>query len=244
MRKSEKWIKLGGIMLCESFAVFTIIHLLVGGETDRLVLAFFTLFLILAPLLLEKIFHSDICLPVYIFALAYAIGPMLGHCWKFYYTVRGWDKLLHTSGGVMFCILGAYFFDFLTKNKKLPGVRAIFALCFSVTVAVLWEFFEFGADTFFGMDMQNDTIIHAVTSHLLEPRVGITGSITDIESVIVNGTPLPMNGYIDIGLIDSMMDLLLETIGAAVTCIILWLDGGRHRLIRNQSVVRCANSRP
>ena len=99
-------------------------------------------------MLLEKLFHCRISLPVYIFALTYAIGPMLGHCWKLYYTIPVWDKLLHISGGVMFAILGAYFFDLLAKNKELPVVRTIFALCFSMAIAVLWEFCEFGADTF------------------------------------------------------------------------------------------------
>ena len=230
MHKSEKWIKLGGIVLCEVFTVFTIVTLLAGGEPDRLALAFGTLLLVLLPMLLEKVFRCRICLPVYLFALAYAIGPMLGHCWKLYYTVPVWDKLLHISGGVMFAILGAYFFDLLVKNKELPVVRAIFALCFSMAVAVLWEFCEFGADTFLGMDMQDDTIVYGLTSYLLGDTVGVTGSIHNIQSVTVNGVALP--GYIDIGLIDTMLDMLLETVGAIITCAILWLDKGRHPFMR------------
>ena len=234
MQKTEKWVKLGGTALCEIFTVITIITLWAGGEPDRLALAFGTLMLVLLPLLLEKLFHCRICLPVYIFALAYAVGPMLGSCWKLYYTVPVWDKLLHISGGVMFAILGAYFFDQLTKNKELPAVRIIFALCFSMAIAVLWEFCEFGADTFLGMDMQDDTVVYGLTSYLLGDAVGITGSITDIQSVVVNGTPLPVGGYIDIGLIDSMLDMLLETFGAMVTCLALWLDKGKHPWIHKQ----------
>ena len=230
MQKAEKWIKLGGTALCEIFTVITIITLWAGGEPDRLALAFGTLVLVLLPLLLEKLFHCRICLPVYIFALAYAIGPMLGHCWKLYYTVPVWDKLLHISGGVMFAILGAYFFDCLIKEKAYPAARTIFALCFSMAIAVLWEFCEFGADTFLGMDMQDDTVVYGLTSYLLGDTVGITGSIENIQSVIVNGITLP--GYIDIGLIDSMLDMLLETAGAIVTCVFLWFDKGRHPLIQ------------
>ncbi len=230
MQKAEKWIKLGGTALCEIFTVITIITLWAGGEPDRLALAFGTLVLVLLPLLLEKLFHCRISLPVYIFALAYAVGPMLGHCWKLYYTVPVWDKLLHISGGVMFAILGAYFFDCLIKEKAYPAARTIFALCFSMAIAVLWEFCEFGADTFLGMDMQDDTVVYGLTSYLLGDTVGITGSIENIQSVIVNGITLP--GYIDIGLIDSMLDMLLETTGAIVTCVVLWLDKGRHPLIQ------------
>ena len=232
MHKNEKWIKLIGTILCEIFTVCTILMLLASGEPDRLLLAFATLLLAALPMLLEKLLHCRISLPVYIFALAYAIGPMLGHCWKLYYTVPVWDKLLHISGGVMFAILGAYFFDLLAKNKELPVVRTIFALCFSMAIAVLWEFCEFGADIFLGMDMQDDTVIHSLTSYLLGDSLGVTGSIENIESVVVNGVALP--GYIDIGLIDSMLDMLLETLGAMVTCLMLWINRGKRPWIHKK----------
>ena len=230
MHKNEKWIKLIGTILCEIFTVCTILMLLASGEPDRLLLAFATLLLAAMPMLLEKLLHCRISLPVYIFALAYAVGPMLGHCWKLYYTVPVWDKLLHISGGVMFAILGAYFFDLLAKNKELPVVRTVFALCFSMAIAVLWEFAEFGADRFLGMDMQDDTLVTHLTSYLLGEGVGVTGSIENIQSVVVNGITLP--GYIDIGLTDSMLDMMLESLGALVTCLLILLDKGKRPMIR------------
>ena len=234
MQKPEKWIKLGGTVVCETFTVITIITLITGSEPDRMALAFGTLLLVLLPLLLEKLFHCRICLPVYIFALAYVIGPMLGHCWKLYYTVPVWDKLLHICGGVMFAILGAYFFDLLVKEKVHPAARTIFALCFSIAIAVLWEFVEFGADRFLDMDMQDDMLVTHLTSYLLGEGVGVTGSIENIQSVVVNGITLP--GYIDIGLTDSMLDMMLESLGALVTCLLILLDNGKHPLIQNRQV--------
>lgn len=231
MGKSEKWIKLGGTALCEIFSVFTIIMLFAYGESDRLALSFTTLLLVALPLLLEKLFYCRICLPVYIFALAYAIGPMLGHCWYLYYTVSWWDKLLHICGGVMFAILGAFVFDSLVKGKQAPIAGVIFALCFSVAIAAVWEFAEFAADRFLGMDMQDDTLVTHLTSYMLGESIGVTGRIESIQSVVVNGTALP--GYIDIGLIDSMLDMILESLGALVTCVLLWLDQGKHPLIRS-----------
>lgn len=230
MRKHEKWLKLSGTVLCEIFTICTIIMLLAGGEPDRLLLAIVTVLLAALPMLLEKLLHCRISTSVYLFALAYAIGPMLGHCWKLYYTVSVWDKLLHISGGVMFAILGAYLFDLLAKSDNLPIARTIFALCFSMAVAVLWEFFEFGADTLLGMDMQDDTVIYSLTSYLLGDSLGVTGSIPEIRSVTVNGIALP--GYMDIGLIDTMLDMLLETLGALITCMMIGFDQGRHPLIQ------------
>ena len=230
MGKTEKRIKLGATALCELFTGYTLIMLLTAGEPDRLALAFGTLLLAVLPLALEKLLSCRISLPLYLFALAYAIGPMLGHCWKLYYTVPVWDKLLHISGGVVFAVLGAYLFD--RMMGELPAGKSVFAFCFSATVAVLWEFAEFGADIFLGMDMQNDTVIYGLTSYLLGESLGVTGSIENIRSVVVNGRALP--GYIDIGLIDTMLDMLLETAGAAATCLLLWLDKGKHPLILEQ----------
>lgn len=232
MRKTENWIKLAGTVLCEIFTVYTIVILFAGSESDRLALAFATLLLAALPMLLEKLFQCRISLPVYIFALAYAVGPMLGHCWKLYYTVPVWDKLLHISGGVMFAILGAFFFDKLAQGKQKPITGALFALCFSMAIAVVWEFCEFGADTFLGMDMQDDMVVTHLTSYLLGESIGITGSIENIRSVVVNGITLP--GYIDIGLTDSMLDMLLESLGALVTCLLLLLDKGRHPPIQDK----------
>ena len=232
MCQKEKWIKLSGTVLCEIFTVFTIVTLLAGGEPDRLALAFGTILLILLPMLLEKLFRCRICLPVYIFALAYAIGPMLGHCWKLYYTVPVWDKLLHICGGVMFAIVGAYFFELLTKRRDNLWASAIFALCFSMAISVLWEFIEFGADRFLGMDTQDDTVITSITSYFLGDGLGVAGSIENIQSVVVNGVTLPVNGYIDIGLTDTMLDMMVESLGALITCLLLLLDKGRHPLIK------------
>ena len=232
MYKKEKWIKLGATALCEGFTVYTIASLLAGNEPDRLALAFGTILLVLLPMLAERLFSCRICLPLYLFTLVYANGPMLGHCWKLYYMLPWWDKLLHTSAGVIFAILGAYLFDLLAQEKQQPIARILFAFCFSVTVSVLWEFVEFGADTFLGMDMQNDRVVNGFTSYLLGQTLGTTGSIFNIQSVVVNGITLP--GYIDIGLHDSMLDMLLESLGALITCLLLFLDKNRHLLIRRE----------
>ncbi len=234
MHKNEERIKLAGTVAFEIFTVYTIIMLLTGSEPDRLALAFATLLLVALPMLMEKLFHCRISLPVYIFALAYAVGAMLGHCWKLYHTVPVWDKLLHISGGVMFTIVGAFVFDRLAQGRQKPITGAIFALCFSIAVAAIWEFVEFGADRLLGMDMQNDMVITHITSYLLGDEIGITGSIENIQSVVVNGTALP--GYIDIGLIDSMLDMILESLGALITCLLLLLDKGKHPLIQDRGV--------
>ena len=230
MNKTDPKVKLFGIILGELLALGTIVFLVATKQYIRLPLAFGTLGLVLLPAMMERLFRCRLCLPVYIFALVYAVGPMMGQCWNFYYTISWWDKLLHICGGVMFAIVGAYFFELLTKRKDHFFGAAIFALCFSMAIAVLWEFVEFGADRFLGMDMQDDMLVTHLTSYLLGEGVGVTGSIENIQSVVVNGIQLP--GYIDIGLTDSMLDMMLESLGALVTCLLILLDKGKHPMIR------------
>ncbi len=231
MNKTATKVKRFGIILGELLALGTIVFLVATKQYSRLPLVFGTLGLVLLPAMMERLFRCRLCLPVYIFALVYAVGPMMGQCWNFYYTISCWDKLLHISGGVMFAILGAYFFDLLVKEKARPAARTLFALCFSIAIAVLWEFCEFGADRFLGMDMQDDMLVTHLTSYLLGEGVGVTESIENIQSVVVNGIQLP--GYIDIGLTDSMLDMMLESLGALVTCLLILLDKGKHPMIRD-----------
>ena len=68
-----------------------------------------------------------------------------------------------------------------------PFFCVVVAFCFSMTIGVLWEFFEFGMDEMFGLDMQKDTVVTGISSTLLDP----SGSqhpqrIDRIESVEVN----------------------------------------------------------
>ena len=235
MNKKERIARLIGVLLCEAFAVITIIMMIVSKQYDRLLLAFATPFIILAPKILELLFRCKIDLPVYLFGLFYAIGPMLGQCYNLYYTVSWWDKMLHISGGVMFAFLGLFLFEkYVGKDKKKTVMTAVFALCFSMAIAVLWEFCEFGADTFLGMDMQDDTVITHINSYLLNEGVGVAGSIENIEEVIVNGQALPIKGYIDIGLTDTILDMLLETMGAVVVAMIYIASKGKFAVFKKK----------
>lgn len=238
MKKVELTLRNSALVLAELIVCGTILSLLRSGDTERLLLAFGTLLLVLVPALIERLFRCEINTAVYLIGVLYAVGPMMGHCWKFYYTIPCWDKLLHLCGGVMFVILGVYLFERLSHGKVNHVSAVIFALCFSLAISVLWEFVEYGADLFLGMDMQDDTVVSGITSYLLGAEKGMTGSIESIQSVLVNGIPLPVDGYIDVGLHDTMLDMLLESIGAFVTCALLLIDKGKHPFIQMRSKQR------
>lgn len=238
MKKAERTIRNSAVVLAELIVCGTIISLLRSGDTERLLLAFGTLLFVLIPGILERLLRCRINLVVYLLGVLYAMGSMMGHCWKFYYTIPCWDKLLHLCGGVMFVILGIYLFERLSCGKANHVSAVIFALCFSLAISVLWEFVEYGADIFLGMDMQDDTVVNHITSYMLGTEKGVTGSIKDIQSVVIIGAALPVDGYIDIGLHDTMLDMLWESGGALVTCMLLFIDKGKHPLIQTYSKQR------
>lgn len=226
--KIARWI---GVILCETFVVFTAVLLLVQRRYGQLPMVAVTAVLVTAPLVVERLFRCRIALPLFLFALLYALGPMLGYCYHFYYTIPWWDKMLHVFGGVAFALFGLFLYErFIDPPRGRWWMAAVFALCFSMAVAVAWEFFEYGADTLLGMDMQNDTIVTEITSYLLLDTEGKARTLSDITAVTVNGELLPVRGYIDIGLNDTMWDMLLETAGTlAVLGWFSW-DKGKHNL--------------
>ncbi|MBR6563791.1 MAG: hypothetical protein IKK70_07625 [Clostridia bacterium] len=206
------------IVICEIITLCTIGSLFYVKKYSRSLLAFFTIFLIFLPEIFERLMRCSINNAVYILTVLYLIGPMLGHCCKFYHRISWWDKALHTYGGVVFALLGIFLFEQLWRGNESRLLVALFAICFSVCVSVIWEFYEFGADMLFGNDMMDDVVISEFNSYLLGDSVGEIGSASGITAVEINGSPLPVSGYIDIGLIDTMTDMLLETLGAiAVT---------------------------
>lgn len=231
-KKTEKSLRCILITLCELLTIYTIIKLFYERQLSKLLLAFVTLLLILFPELVEKILHCHISQPLYLFSLFYAIGPMLGHCNNFYHLLPWWDKMLHVMGGIMFALFGMYFYSRLGGDSRKRFLGCCFSLCFSVTISVIWEFFEFGMDQFFAFDMQDDFIINSITSYALGSGIGHTGTIENISSVIIDSKPLPFSGYLDIGLVDTMLDMLLESLGAVVTVIWISIDKGKHKLIQ------------
>ena len=102
---------------------------------------------------------------------------------------------------------------------------AIVAFCFSMTIGVLWEFFECTMDQFFLLDMQKDTVVNVISSVNLDPTGGNTPiAIKGITDVIVvcgdEQIPLGVGGYLDIGILDTMKDLWVNFIGAVVFSIV------------------------
>ena len=133
--------------------------------------------------------------------------------------------------GTVFAVVGAYLAVVLNKHQNTPPLlSALFGVLFSMGIAVVWEFFEFSSDMLLSSDMQADTVITTLVTKINRTD-GSAHIIQNITDTVVNGESLGINGYLDIGLIDTIKDMLVETIGALLYFVYAIIDRDRHPLI-------------
>lgn len=184
-----------------------------------------SLFLFLLPAFVEKGLRIDIptLMEVVILLFIFA-AEILGELQNYYTQYPYWDTMLHTANGFICAAFGFSLIDILTRNRQekfrlSPLYVSLVAFCFSMTVGVLWEFFEYGMDLLFLTDMQKDTVIRSMASMTLSTDNGVA-VLRDIATVTVNGETLAVDGYLDIGLHDTMADLFVNFIGAVVFSVL------------------------
>ena len=218
-----------------SFIVFSILRILVLAVLVRQIMlasyesAFFcvlTLLLLYVPSWVQVKLRIELPPPLEITILCFIFAAeILGEVNAFYVVLPNWDTMLHTLNGFLAAAVGFSMVILLNDDERLtfhlsPFFLALVAFCFSMTIGVLWEFFEFSMDYFFGFDMQKDTVIHSIHSVLLDPtRTNTVVTIPNIQDVVINGQSLGVGGYVDIGIIDTMKDLFVNFVGAVVFSI-------------------------
>lgn len=221
-------------------AVYIVLRLLVilmmvaqffNGNFENVFLCVLTLILFLLPTIFEKSLQIDLpnALEIIILLFIFA-AEILGEIRAFYTTFAYWDTMLHTLNGFLCAAIGFSLVDMCNRHKRVslslsPVYMAIVAFCFSMTIGVLWEFFECTMDQFFLLDMQKDTVVNVISSVNLDPTGGNTPvAIKGITDVIVvcgdEQIPLGLGGYLDIGILDTMKDLWVNFIGAVVFSIV------------------------
>ncbi len=193
-----------------------------------------TLVLFMIPAFADRRLNIEVPSALEIIILLFIFSAeILGEINNFYGIFHNWDTMLHTINGFMMAAIGFALIDILNNNPKFhftasPIFVAFVAFCFSMTVGVVWEFFEFSADTLFNTDMQKDFIYQTIST-VHEP-INASGEnspvvVKDIQTVItgtVDGEYVEyvIDGYLDIGIKDTMKDLMVNCIGAIVFSII------------------------
>ena len=227
--------------------VLVMLAQLFNRNFENVFLCVLTLFLFAMPSLLEKKLDIDLpnTLEIIILLFIYA-AEILGEIGAYYVTFPYWDTVLHTLNGFLCAAIGFSLLDILNRHNRArfhlsPLYLAIVAFCFSMTVGVVWEFFECTMDQFFLLDMQKDTVVHSIGTILLDPTGGnhpvALHNIVDVIVVQADGsqTALGLGGYLDIGLLDTMEDLFVNFIGALVFSIIGYfyvLSRGKGKFVK------------
>ena len=216
------------------FVIVTLIAQLIRGNYENVFLCILTLILFTIPTIIDK--KLNIALPnalesiIFLFIFS---AEILGEVQNFYGIFKGWDTMLHTINGFLCAAIGFSLIDILNRSEKFhtkmtPAFVALVAFCFSMTIGVLWEFFEFGMDVTFKTDMQKDRIVQEISTVTLNPE----GKNDPVEIRNITGTTIHyiengenkeisvVDGFLDIGIRDTMKDLFVNFIGAVVFSIL------------------------
>lgn len=213
-------------MVLTVLVILSVVRQFFLGNYHNMFLGILTLLLFMVPAVLDQTLRVTIPVGLETVILIFIFSAeILGEINAFYVKIPVWDTILHTTNGFLMAAIGFALIDLFNRSdrfsiKMSPYFVAFFAFCFSMTVGVLWEFFEFSMDWFFGQDMQKDWILPAINSVKLNPTGANVPVHVDIQSVVINGEKWNLGGYLDIGIVDTMKDLMVNFIGAVVFSII------------------------
>lgn len=123
-------------------------------------LAFIVTFI---PYILEKKWGIKIPAEFEIIVLLFIYGSLFfGEVRGFYARYWWWDALLNLVSSTILGLIGLTVLYVLYQDEKIntkPTIIAIFAFCFAMAFAAIWEIFEFSADYFFNFNLQKNSLI-------------------------------------------------------------------------------------
>lgn len=238
--KENKRSSLVIYLVLRFLVIICMILQILRGDLNNALLCLLSLILLFAPLFIQNKFEitlpNDLEIAIYLFIFS---AEILGEIDNFFGIIPYWDIILHTINGFLATAVGFSLVDLLNKNSKninlSPFYLCLVAFCFSMTIGVLWEFFEYSCDKFLNVDMQKDTVIQKISSVALNPDGENKAVVVDdIGKTIIydtNGDVLQVidNGYLDIGLNDTIEDLFVNFIGAIVFSCFAFFDLKHNR---------------
>ena len=215
-------------VLLRFLVILTMVAQFFNGNYESVFLCLLTLVLFLLPTILERALMVDLPNTLEVIILLFIFSAeILGEISAFYTTFQGWDTILHTLNGFLCAAIGFALVDLCNRHERVslslsPVYMAIVAFCFSMTIGVLWEFFECAMDQLFLLDMQKDAVVQNISSVMLDPTGGNNPVvIRDIADVIVvtgagEEIALGLGGYLDIGILDTAQGHARDRVGAVV----------------------------
>jgi len=230
--------------------ILTLTASIISGNIEAAALCVLSLVLFLIPAFLEKqlkivipeLLHGIVLL--FIFA-----AEILGDVNHFYIRIPFWDTMLHTLNGFLCAAVGLSLVNLLNENSEHTNLSPLYltlaAFCFSMTIGVIWEFFECALDLLFHLDMQNDFVVSTFSSVSLDPtgagtRICVSGITRTIIETVSGANYVIEGGYLDIGILDTMKDLFVNFIGAFIYSLISFysLKHGKGKPFNNSLVLK------
>ncbi len=232
--KKKRTKKMIIYLLLRIFVVLSLVFQLFKHNYNNVFLCILTLILFMIPSFVNKKLQIELPNTLEIIIILFIFSAeILGEVRNFYGTFPHWDTLLHTMNGFLMAAIGISLVDILNRSEKInvnlsPIFVCLVAFCFSMTVGVVWEFFEWSCDRTFDLDMQKDRIVDKIASvELNSKQENEAVIISDIKQTTIKGKIddkeqdyIIKNGYLDIGINDTMKDLLVNCLGAIVFSII------------------------
>ena len=146
--KENKISSLAIYLILRFLVILCMILQLIRGDLNNALLCLLSLILLFAPLFIQNKF--EITLPdgleiaIYLFIFS---AEILGEINNFYGIIPYWDTMLHTINGFLATAVGFSLVNLLNNNSThinlSPFYLCLVAFCFSMTIGVLWEFFEY-----------------------------------------------------------------------------------------------------
>lgn len=240
LKKSYKETKKSTIvvyLILRTLVILIMIRQVILGEYNNAFFCLLSLVLFTVPFRLQKKFKITLPNTLEIIILCFIFAAeILGELNSFYIVIPHFDTILHTLNGFLAAGIGLSLFDLLNKNIDNINLSPIFlvivAFCFSMTIGILWEFFEYGSDKLINADMQKDVIVQNISSVTLDETKSNTPIIIDnIKYTIIYSEDkdgniketLIENGYLYIGINDTMKDLIVNFIGATIFSVFGYL---------------------
>ncbi|MGN0803897.1 MAG: hypothetical protein ACI4MS_00755 [Candidatus Coproplasma sp.] len=248
LKERIKNIPLTVIMaLMAGFFIFSMVYFpVIGRWRDGLISL---VYLLIIPLFYFSEWSLGMRVPVAytVFLMLFVLFCHLGACFNFYYLIPRLDDILHAAWGIVFGTIGIILIKSLmgpAKDNKAVIIYVLFGLGFAMLLSVVWEIWEFCGDSLIpDMDMQQDTIVDSIHSFIMYPDPAHpnpdnlhTWQVEGIAYTVLYNSAgeeigrIP-NGYLDTGLIDTMMDLIFCFSFVAVFSIVLAIDWCKGKVI-------------
>ena len=150
------------------------------GANQRFLGDLSMVFVLLIPKLLRKLFKIKITDAMeFTYVIFVILAQFLGSVVNLYNNDTTWwyDLFTHFSSGVLTTVLALVIMSWLGVYKeKNKWFNLLFMVSFTLMIASLWEFLEFGTDTFLGMNVQH-SLETGVRDTMEDMLIAFLGSI-------------------------------------------------------------------